>query len=504
MNDKVTEPKSVLSLSHEEAKDFFLKHESYFNADLPPYFRFDQILSEVASELAEKPLNGLMADTKAKDCDGVNHVIISNKDGMLSWRPLELIHPVLYVNLVREMTREDKWQQLKDRFALLNDNVFIKCLSIPIVASSDTKDRAEQVSQWWQEVELQSVEYSLDYEYMFETDITDCYGSIYTHSIAWAVEGKEKFKKKENRNNTSLLGVFIDKSIQEMQHSQTNGIPQGSVLMDFIAEILLGYIDNELSQKINEHEISSYRILRYRDDYRIFVNNPEMGERILKLLSEVLTELGLRLNPNKTIFSDDVVNASVKDDKKSWLASKSYHKNLFKHCLIIKKHSDQFPNSGSLATALSKFYKRILKLKELDLSAKAIISTVIDIAYKNPRTYPVSFAIISKYISLMDDKEKLPLIMKIKKKFTKLPNVGYMEVWFQRSIKEKISEVELNEPLCRVVKGEKVVIWNSEWIGSKTLKKIVESVSVVDSNKLAEAEPVIDSLEFDLFPQGSG
>ena len=504
MNDKTSKSKPVLSLSHKEAKDFFLKHESYFNADMPPYFSFSQILSEVATELVDKPLNGVMSETKAKDCECVNHVIFTNKDGKLSWRPLELIHPVLYVNLVREITKEDKWQQLKDRFALFDENDLIKCLSIPVVAADDIKDRAEQVSQWWQEVELKSVEYSLDYEYLFETDIADCYGSIYTHSIAWAVESKIEAKKKENQNNTNLLGVFIDKSIQEMQHGQTNGIPQGSVLMDFIAEIVLGYVDNELTQKIKEHEISSYQLLRYRDDYRIFVNNPEVGELILKLLSEVLTELGLRLNSNKTKVSHDVVSASLKDDKKSWLSGKSYHKNLFKHCLIIKRHSVRFPNSGSLATSLSQFYKRVLKLKEIDVSSKAIISTVVDISYKNPRAYPVSFAIISKYISLMGDEEKLPLIVRIKEKFTKLPNVGYMEVWFQRAIKEKFNEVELNEPLCRVVKGENITIWNSDWIGSKGLKKILESVPIVDGSILAEAEPVIDSLEFDLFPQISG
>jgi hypothetical protein len=33
-----------------------------------------------------------------------------------------------------------------------------------------------------------------------------------------------------------------------MNFSQTNGIPQGSVLMDFIAEMVLGYIDERLSQ----------------------------------------------------------------------------------------------------------------------------------------------------------------------------------------------------------------------------------------------------------------
>ena len=67
-----------------------------------------------------------------------------------------------------------------------------------------------------------------------------------------------------------------------MQCGQTNGIPQGSVLMDFIAEILLGYIDEILTEQLNTAHIVNYKILRYRDDYRIFVNNPDEGEKILK------------------------------------------------------------------------------------------------------------------------------------------------------------------------------------------------------------------------------
>jgi len=314
-------PKSVLDLNCTEAKAFFLKHESYFNADLPPYFNFETILSDVASELEDKPLQSVLSAKKPRDYDDVNHIIIANKDGQLSWRPFQLIHPVLYVDLVREITKQENWDKLKARFLILHSCDNIKCLSMPLEAPENIKDRAEQVSQWWQEVELKSVEYSLDYEYLYEADIADCYGSFYTHSIAWAVESKSVAKKERSRNN---LGNYIDKAIQSMQHGQTNGIPQGSVLMDFIAELVLGYVDLKVANKIDDSNINDFKILRYRDDYRVFVNSSEDGEKILKVLSEVLTELGLRLNSNKTKFSSDVVGASIKEDKKAWIVSKGF------------------------------------------------------------------------------------------------------------------------------------------------------------------------------------
>ena len=112
------------------------------------------------------------------------------------------------------------------RFKDFATNEKLRCLSIPIVSLSDQSDKAELVSHWWHVVEQRSIELSLDYEYLIESDITDCYGAIYTHSIAWALHTKAEAKKTENRENKALLGNIIDSHIQDMRHGQTNGIPQ--------------------------------------------------------------------------------------------------------------------------------------------------------------------------------------------------------------------------------------------------------------------------------------
>ncbi|EPM8193442.1 RNA-directed DNA polymerase [Yersinia enterocolitica] len=498
-----TESITILELTHEQAQDFFLKSESYFNADMPPYFNFKPILDAVKNTMGDLQLNGIMAEKKVWNCEGVNHTIHTNKDGKLSWRPLQLIHPVLYFNLVRGLTERNNWEKIKERFSVFSSNQKIKCLSIPVTSSKNKKDKAAQVNSWWQNFELQSIELAIDYDYLFETDITDCYGSIYTHSIAWAVETKEVAK---GNHSTTLLGNFIDRAIQQMQFNQTNGIPQGSVLMDFIAEIILGYIDETVGLKLSEIHISDYKILRYRDDYRIFVNNPSDGEIILKTLADVMSEIGFRLNSSKTKSSSDIITSSVKSDKKAWVASKGYHKNLLKHCSIIKQHSLNYPNSGSLSTALSEFHKRIVKLKKFDSTTSySIISIIIDISYRNPRTYPVAFAILSKYLSLITDlEERTSLIRRINIKFNKLPNIGYMEIWFQRAIKSNIETITFNEKLCHLVIEQNNSVWNSEWIGSAEITRVMTTTSIIDLTKLNEIEDVIDSLEFDLFPRISG
>jgi hypothetical protein len=247
MNKKKTR-QSVLCLSADEARKFFLKQESYCTFDLPPYISFQAVLTKVSKILGDKNLNDFYNSQKPRDFDDVNYSLYNNKDGKYAWRPLQLIHPVLYVALVHKITIPDNWNMIKNRFNDSSSNAQIQCLSIPIVSLSKEKDKAEQISEWWKKIEQNSLKLSLEYNYLVETDISDCYPSIYTHIISWALHGKSIAKKE--KNNPKLLGNIIDRLIQDMHYAQTNGIPQGPVLMDFIAEMVLGYADIEISKKI--------------------------------------------------------------------------------------------------------------------------------------------------------------------------------------------------------------------------------------------------------------
>src|SRR6185369_4855590 len=98
-----------------------------------------------------------------------------------------------------------------------------------------------------------------------------------------------------------------------MSYGQTNGIPQGSVLMDFLAEIVLNFADRELAKLLSK--VKNYKIIRFRDDYRIFVRNPIDGEIIIKALGETLSRLGMSLNAQKTKQSESIISDSIKSDK---------------------------------------------------------------------------------------------------------------------------------------------------------------------------------------------
>lgn len=488
--------KTILQLSHEEACAFLLKAESFCNLELPPYLVFGTLLDRVNQVLAGKQLSTL--SSKPRDHDDVNYTILNNKDGKYAWRPFQLIHPALYVSLVHKITSPDNWKLITDRFEQFTTNEKIRCLSVPVISTSEQKDKAAQVSHWWQEVEQRSIELSLDFAYLIETDITDCYGAIYTHSIAWALHTKSEAKQK--RGDRDLIGNVIDSHIQDMRHGQTNGIPQGSALMDFIAEMVLGFADLELSDEIKSAGIDDYCILRYHDDYRIFVNNPQDGERITKLLSEATGDLGLKLNPAKTTLSSDVVRAAIKSDKRAWLGKKQTAKSLQRHLLIIHDHAVEFPNSGSLVVALYGYHQRLSRTKKLFEQPMPLIAIVVDIAFHNPRTYAICAALLSHLLSfLADADEKGAVVDRVRKRFSRIPNTGHMQIWLQRVTISIDPSIKYEEPLCALVAGDGASIWNMDWITSKDLKTALDVNAVVDKSVLEGIGPVIPSEEVELF-----
>ena len=492
---------SILTLPAIAAREFFLKSSHYCDIDLPPYFSFDGLLSTTAKVLADKPLASLRKQ-RPSDLPDVNYRLLANKDGRYAWRPLDLIHPALYISLLDTLTDTPNWECIVKRFDKSRTATHrrMECLSIPVTPLEDEEAKAGQISHWWEKVEQRSIQLSLDYGFLFHTDIADCYSSIYTHSIPWALHGK--VHAKANSDDDTLLGNIIDCHIRDMRHGQTNGIPQGSALMDFIAEIVLAYSDDELSDQIKSQSIENYHILRYRDDYRIFVKNPQDGERILKCLTEVLTDLGMRLSSAKTQTSSEVIRASIKADKLAYIFRRQSDRKLQKHLLIIHDHAAQYPNSGSLVSALQKYHRLISKGQQPRFPL-ALISIVVDIAYRNPRTYSIAAAILSHLIQFLgSDEEKRAVINKIRKKCSLIPNTGYLDIWLQRISHRFSPDLEFDERLCQLVQRKDVQIWDNRWISSKDLLRAVDPRKIVDFDALRSIPSIVPTSEIELFPAG--
>lgn len=500
-NEKLT----VLDLSETAAKRYFLDTDSYCSIDLPTYFNFSEILKQSDLLLRQTFINkDSKIIKKLKKQTDTNYIIMSGKGSRYSWRPLQLINPYIYVSLVNLLTKRENWEELKKLFKRFKINNKIKSCSLPLIKETKKTKKASQILNWWRQIEQFSIETSLEFSYLFTTDITDFYPSIYTHSIAWAVNGKDNAK---GNHSWTLLGNAIDCHIQMMSNAQTNGIPQGSVLMDFVAEIILGYADEELTKKIKENNIEEYKILRYRDDYRIFVNNPCDGELILKLLTEVLIDLGLKLNPSKTQNSSDLILGSVKDDKIAFLqnqwfslfyqAKQEIPFNAQKFLLILYDFSRKYPNSGALKRALNDFFDNI----EIDeKQSKPLIAIATEIAFYNSQTYPIISALLSKFIARLNILEKENVINKIIKKFKRIPNTGYLDIWLQRITYPFNPAMEYSEKLCKILQNpsNQISIWNFNFLPQNE-KDLLANINIIKTQITQSLSNIMKSSEFNVF-----
>ncbi len=496
--------KRLIDLSDEEAGAHFLKGSSYFNADLPGYISFEPILNDVSTVLNGANYDQFMNAEGPSNFPNVNYSFIANKDGKFAWRPYELMHPAIYVSLVNVICEETNWKSIRARLKEFEGGV-VDCCGAPVTSVNHQTDIATQIKSWWQSVEQRSLTYSLEFSHLLHTDVTDCYGSLYTHSIAWALHGLPKAKDKP-RQNKHLLGNKIDSHIQASRYGQTNGIPQGSVLMDFIAEIVLGYVDEQINLELAGS--SDIRILRYRDDYRIFANSDERAEAVLKVVSDKLRAVGMTLGVSKTFSCRNVVEGSIKPDKLAGIEQQdlgiSNTKTIQKQLLRLHSFGQRFPNSGALRRLVSEFHTNVSKQTEIpeDLDVQVAIAT--DIAFISPSTFPAVASILSHFISLAPSEEKGRLWTKVREKMARIPYNGYLEIWLQRVTQPKAIGIkfESSEPICQIVNGASPQLWESIWIKGEALKKALDVSKIVIADA-GEASEVVQPEEIGLFKENA-
>lgn len=135
---------------------------------------------------------------------------------------------------------------------------------------------------------------------MRTTDISKCFSSIYSHTLAWAV--KDVQHGKENTTAVSFANDF-DYLMQFSNYNETNGIPVGAEISRLFAEIILQSVDIRLLARARQNNLlhgEHFVVRRYIDDYAIFANDVGTLDAIQRGLSEALQGFNLHLNELKT------------------------------------------------------------------------------------------------------------------------------------------------------------------------------------------------------------
>lgn len=138
---------------------------------------------------------------------------------------------------------------------------------------------------------------------LLKLDISKCFDSIYTHSLAWAILGKDVAKRKISVTNKTFAGEF-DKFMQLINYKETNGIIIGPEFSRIFAELILQNVDIRLEKKLTDeghYHRQDYQIFRYVDDYFVFYNDEALKGKIVPNLQAILRDFKLYLNVNKQI-----------------------------------------------------------------------------------------------------------------------------------------------------------------------------------------------------------
>lgn len=524
--------KTIFELSADEALDFLMQNDQYVTTEMPEYLDFDPVLTFAREHIADTPIDKCVKDVTPEDMAEANYDIMLNKDGRYAVRVLSLSNPFLYYMLAREICTPEHWAAILDDFKVFGSALHIQAVGIPVIqAENESFHKATTILNWWDKFEQASIRMSLDYRYMFATDITNCYGCIELRTVEKAFCRKGTASEAEAKPD-------IVRILTMLRQGRNIGLPQGSALYDIIAEIVLGYADMLLHEALVRKGITEgYEILRYRDDYRIFANNKDLLENISYTLQHVLESLNLRLNSAKTRISSSIITDSVKRDKLAYIYNTPIYNNkkrcdfdgIQKQLLFILQFGRQYPDCGQMRRLLSKLSawleKHIEKMKRRskadaeksaeDKKQQERLGTIIEdimamsavaaqIAAENLNSAHYALKVISQMVSTISDEQvengeqasKDEIVTKVLNRLGSMQNSDYLKIWLQNLAVKAEYKGDYSfadgkgNGLCHLVCGADANLWNNSFLAPAYLEGF-DATAVVDDAVLHNDTPVM-------------
>lgn len=130
---------------------------------------------------------------------------------------------------------------------------------------------------------------------LLRIDISKCFSSIYTHSISWAVRGKNFAKDEKSSKSVVYFESAFDNLMRNANWGETNGIVIGPEVSRIFCEIVLQGVDSRIEGRIG----NNVELRRYMDDYFIFANSADDAKAVESIVSEELAFFNLHLNEGK-------------------------------------------------------------------------------------------------------------------------------------------------------------------------------------------------------------
>ena len=198
-------------------------------------------------------------------------------------RPTSIVHPSAIAKIVHKITMEyEEITEVIDKAGI--------SVSKPRFNRKTKFQRAVSSQFIGSKVKEKKLFLRSTFPIILKCDVKNYYKSIYTHSIPWAIHGKEYSK---NHQKSQIAGNNIDSAVRYGQDGQTVGIPVGPDTSFIIGEIILSAVDKEFG-------FDHAKAIRFYDDYEFGCKSELEAETIIEKMETVLARFELELNHDKT------------------------------------------------------------------------------------------------------------------------------------------------------------------------------------------------------------
>lgn len=362
---------SWLGLDAEFVQSALLR-ENYFPrqrpeaTELPPVLGSGALTPEVARQLDAVPRRS------DRECPGYAGVELRLTRFDLTLRHAQVPHPRPYASLA--MAIGEGWQTLAPKIASERSGLRPR---------KHTDGRLFIMSSYGadgDDADVLAAEEEFGREFIVRADIKNFFPSIYTHAVAWSIEGKAAAKR--TKNDKEALHNILDFRLRDCRRQETNGVAIGPGTSNVAAELILAEVDRRMA----DDGFGAYD--RYIDDYSFLAPSYSQAQKFVDRLQVHLHEFELQLNPTKTS-----IQALPAPEKPSWVSQLVLHQppvgakvsQLNAYLDFAIELSGRFSNGSVLQYALAIIVRR----GDLNEILPSMASRILNLAFHRPALMPL-------------------------------------------------------------------------------------------------------------------
>lgn len=360
-------------LSSDEIYEGLLAH-GLFTEKLPPVFTSKSFFAYCQAQTPQFP--------KAS----AEFVFHESTRNINTPRPLGIPNPAAYQQLCKCIS--DVWPNLQQHFEAQTKD------QLHIISRTHIRKRKNSESLFsmnykdWKADGTPEPDLLLGARYLVHADISNCFPSIYTHALSWALVGKDIAK--QTQNDKTQWYNKLDFYTRNVKFGETHGLLIGPHASNLLSEIILTKIDHVLYDR-------GWRYVRNIDDYSCYVSTYEKGQLFLTELSDQLRAFDLTLNHKKTSI-DELPTASVEQWVRKINTFTSFDTKETMNFKEVRAYLDMaidlMQDNGDNAAILN-YAIKVLSKKKLTNNAKSYyIKTIFHLTV----LYPYLVSLLEEYV----------------------------------------------------------------------------------------------------------